>query len=74
MKLCTDVVTSKNTSKSLVEYPKIGSNKTADERSCEVGPTGGAPWWPKSEQSGVIRKPCYNSENRNFLTFKTCNF
>jgi hypothetical protein len=38
------------------EYSKIGSNKTADDESCEVGPTGGALWWPKSEACPKIKQ------------------
>jgi hypothetical protein len=35
---------------------KIGYNKTADEESCKVGTTGGAPLLPKSEAGPKLKQ------------------
>jgi hypothetical protein len=57
-----------------VECPQIGSNRAADEEICEVWPTGGELWSPKSEPCsslkqlleiyhgyhGNLGKDCYN--------------
>jgi hypothetical protein len=58
-----------------VEYPKIGGNNTAVE-ICEVGPIGGALWWPKSElcpklkQRLKVQNGYHNNQGKQYYNLR----
>lgn len=38
-----------------VQYPNIRGNKIEGEEICEMEPTGGTLWWPKSEPCSKLK-------------------
>jgi hypothetical protein len=78
MKCGTGVVPSGWPPNRTVPYSKNGINKTADEEICEVVPTGGALWWPKSEPRLKLKSwlevyhPYHSNRGKQYYNLYCC--
>jgi hypothetical protein len=58
---------------SIAEYPKIDSDKTADEESCDMESIGGAVWRPKLEPRQKLKQWLEVYHGYHAYQSKQCN-